>query len=257
MIKGLYTAAAGMLSTMIQTDTLANNLANVNTSGFKKNGVNFQSFPELLMKKMDKRGAQDIGSMMTGSKVRSTAVNFDQGGIRQTGNSLDVAIQGDGFFTVQDGQGNTFYTRNGSFTLSREGILSTLDGKAVVGEGGTIYIPPDATDLKITEEGLIASGTQIFGRLKVTRFVDNGVLEKVGDTTFQPSDPGAILDEPGVDEALGYKLFQGSIETSNVNVVAELVNNISGMRLYESLQKNIQMHNQTLGKAVNEVGRYR
>lgn len=257
MIKGLYTAAAGMLSTMVQTDTMANNLANVNTSGFKKNGVNFQSFPELLMKRMDSRGTQEIGSLMSGSKVRSTAVNFDQGGIRQTGNPLDVAIQGDGFFTVQDAEGNTYYTRNGSFTLSPEGILSTLDGKVVQGEGGSISIPPDATDIKITEEGLISSGNQVFGRLKIARFADNGILEKYGDTTFQPNDPDAVLPEAAVDDALGYKLFQGSIETSNVNVVAELVNNISGMRLYESLQKNIQMHNQTLGKAVNEVGRYR
>jgi len=263
MIRGIYTAASGMQNAEMQMDTLANNLANVNTVGFKKNGVNFQAFPEMMMKRLDAQGVHDVGQLMSGSKVRSTAVNFNQGNIRQTGNTLDVAIQGDGFFMVQDPESKEMsYTRNGEFIVDAQGYLTTIDGHWVMSQRANeqespLVIPYDAKKIEIANGGSVTVNGQQVGNIKVAVFDNPQTLEKFKENLYKTTEASTQKVFRYAYENPGYQLFQGNLELSNVNVVAEMVNNITGMRLYESLQKNIQMQNQTLEKAVNDVGRYK
>ncbi len=258
MIKGLYTAASGMLSTTMHMDTMANNMANMNTVGFKKNHTSIQSFPELMIQRVDAEGVKNIGTLNSGSKIKATPVNFSQGALRTTGNTFDLAIQGDGFFTVMDNQGEPFYTRNGAFILNDSGDLVNQEGNQVLAlNNRPINIPRDGRKIEITSAGIISADGQIIDELHITRFQNNATLEKVGSNLFRETEATQINQDPPVDQALGYSIFQRTLEGSNVNMIQEMVNNITGLRLYESLQKNIQMQNQTLGKVVNEVGRYR
>jgi flagellar basal-body rod protein FlgF len=256
MIRGIYTAAAGMLAQMISTDTLANNLANVSTTGFKKNQVNFQSFPELMLNRVTASGAQAIGSMMTGSKVRSTAIDFRQGVLRDSGNPLDVAIEGNGFLTVQSENGDTAYTRNGCLTVNSQGFLTTQDGQLVMGQRGPIEIPQNG-DIKINPAGEITVNNNPIDRLVITQFENQHTLEKIGNNLYNESAATRILPPPGPNDPPGFKIHQGRVEGSNTNPVTEMVNSITGLRMYEALQKNIHLHNEALGKAVNDVGMYR
>lgn len=263
MLRGLYTAAASMKSAEFKMDTLANNLANVNTVGFKKNGINFQSFPEMLLQKIDQNGAKDIGTIASGNKVKNTAIDFNQGSLRQTGSTFDLAIQGDGFFTVMDpNTEKMYYTRNGEFIIDNQGYLTTLDGKWVMSQRATeqespILLPPGAKEVQITNAGTVAVDGNSIASIKIATFEDNRTLEKFQDNLFTGSEATVEKEHLYADEGSEYQIFQGTLELSNVNVVSEMVSNITGMRLYESLQKNIQMQNSTLEKAVNEVGQYR
>ncbi len=252
MIRGLYTAAAGMLASSIGTDTLANNLANVNTAGFKANKLSYQSFPEMLISRMSAAGTTPVGGVMTGSAVYGSVVNFQPGAIQETGNPLDLALGGDGFFTVKDpASGQMFYTRAGSFTVDSQGYLITLAGDRVQGDAGDILMPLHNGKIQISTEGEINVDGAAVGRLKVARFADNNTLQKVGDTKFAATAVSRLQEGDIVE------VRQGQLEQSNTNPITELVNNIQGVRLYEALQKNIHLSNETLQKAVNEVGRYR
>ncbi|MBX2859609.1 MAG: flagellar hook-basal body protein [Vampirovibrio sp.] len=256
MLRGLYTAASGMMTTMVQTDTLANNLANINTTGFKKNSVNFQSFPEMLLNRVSQQGSTAIGSVMTGSKVRSTYINFDQGNIVTSSRDFDFALEGDGFFTVKDPATNeTRYTRNGNFVINPDGFLTTTGGELVQGNLGNIVIPQD-TQVTLSQRGELTDKNGQIDSLTITRFKNNHLLEKHGYSQFRATSEAEKLPPPSVGEPLGYKTHQKMLEASNTNPISELINTITGQRLYEALQKNIQIQNQTLGQAVQEVGRF-
>lgn len=255
MLRGLYTAASGMDTASMSIDTLANNLANVNTVGFKANKLNFQSFPEMLIQKIDDQGEKPIGSIMTGSKVQQSFINFAAGSIHQTGNPFDLAIHGDGFFNVESAEGKSYYTRAGNFTVNEAGFLTTMNGDHVQGAQGDIQLKLDDAPFQINGQGQISAKGQVIGQITVTRFKNNQALEKLSENLYQAGQ--AAEEVTGNDGKNAAQIQQGALEESNVNPVAELVNNIQGMRLYEALQKNIHMHNDTLGKAVNEVGRYR
>ncbi|MDX2085814.1 MAG: flagellar basal-body rod protein FlgF [Candidatus Melainabacteria bacterium] len=259
MLRGIYTAAAGMMSQMIATDTLADNLANISTVGFKKRGVTMQEFPQMLLKRIEGNTVQaTLGTIATGSAVKATPIDFQQGAIRQTGNPLDVAIEGHGFFVVQDANGQDLYTRNGSFTLDPDGVLITADGLKVQGVGGEIQLPGPVGEIQVLENGeVMAYNAQskthnLIGRLQVAQFENENQLDRLGHSLYKA--PEGLEPKP-VNEAGGFRVKHGALELSNVNAVGELVNTITGLRLYEALQKNIQTHNETLGRAVNDVGR--
>lgn len=254
MLRGLYTAASGMLSATVGTDTLAHNLANVNTVGFKGSKLNYQSFPEMLITRMGKQGTESIGSLMTGNQVKGTFINYAPGAMRATGNTFDLALEGDGFFTVKTDKDETYYTRAGNFTMNEEGYLTTMNGDYVQGEAGNIQVNSNQGKVSINRQGEVFIGQNRVDKLKIGRFENNQMLEKVGDTFYKETPVSKPLTpQPG--DKRGYSIHQGTLEESNVNAVSELVNNIQGLRLYEALQKNIHIHNETLGKAVNEVGR--
>ena len=257
MLKGIYTAAAGMLATNTAIDTLANNLANVNTVGFKANRLSYQTFPEMMLNKVENNEKTAIGSLVNGSQIYGSYVNFAPGGIQQTGNPLDLAIHGDGFFHVKSADGKSQYTRAGNFTVDSNGYLVTNSGEFVQGKSGNIQLNMTNGPFTINSGGTISAKGQNVDQITVTRFQDNRALQKLTDNLYEAT-PAA---QEATDSALGVgqsaMIQQGALETSNVNPVSELVNNIQGMRLYEALQKNIHMHNEALTKTVNEVGRYK
>ncbi|MGE0199933.1 MAG: flagellar hook-basal body protein [Candidatus Melainabacteria bacterium] len=262
MIRGLYTAASGMIATMMANDTLANNLANINTTGYKTDAVTQQSFPEILIRRSGREGNPAIGSIMTGSKIDSSFVHHVQGALTETGNKFDLAINGDGFFTIQTppdqtGKTETFYTRNGVFTLNQEGYLTTLDGNFVMGDLGKINISLDNGPYRFDGNGQLFAKDRLVDQLHITRFEDNRMLEKVGGTYFGKTPASKEMPPANPNEYPGFSIEQGKVERSNTNALGEMVTMIQGMRLYESLQKNIQLHNQILEKAANEVGRIR
>lgn len=257
MLRGLYTAAAGMMATETVTDTLASNLSNVNTLAYKGSKVNYQTFPEMMIQRINQNKQQEIGSLTTGSKVYETYMSFAPGPIKQTGNTFDMAIQGQGFFTVSKGGGEPYYTRAGNFTINENGFLATMDGALVQGKLGNIQLSQDGGPFTVNPQGEITGRTGVIDQLKIARFKDENTLQKASDNLYKASPNSTLLPEPLTGQPLGYKINSGSLEESNVNPVAELVNNIQGLRLYEALQKNIHFHNDTLGKAVNEVGRPR
>jgi flagellar basal-body rod protein FlgF len=258
MLKGLYTAAAGMLATSMATDTLAVNLANINTVGYKGSKMNFQTFAEMMINKIDAQGQQPIGSIMTGSKVFESFVNYKPGAVHETGNPFDVALSGDGFFAVKSGDGKPFYTRAGNFTIDGQGFLTTMNGEYVQGKLGNIQLNLDEGPFAISPKGEITGKGRIIDQLQVTRFTDNQSLEKVSDNLYQEGPNSKKMPDPTATGApAGFKVLQGALEESNVSPVSELISNIEGLRLYEALQKNIHMHNEALGKAVNDVGRYK
>jgi flagellar basal-body rod protein FlgF len=257
MLKGIYTAAAGMLSTNMAVDTVASNLANVSTVGFKGSKINMQTFPEMLMKKVSALGEVAIGGISTGTQVYQSFVSHAAGAIRNTGNPFDAAIQGKGMFTVKNAAGETMYTRAGNFTVDSEGYLSTNDGLRVQGSGGDIQLNMGDGPFQIMPNGDITAKSVVVNQLQVTQFEDEQSLQKVSDNLYAAGTNTKIKPANTGFGSTGYTIAGGALEDSNVNPVMEMVNTIQGQRLYEALQKNIHMHNDTLGKAVNEVGKYK
>jgi len=252
MLKGIYTAAAGMLATNTTIDTLASNLANVNTVGFKANRLSYQTFPEMMLNKLENNEKTAIGSLVNGSKIYGSYVNYAEGGVQQTGNPLDMAIHGDGFFHVKDANGQSYYTRAGNFTVDANGYVVTPGGEFLQGRSGNIHLNMSDGPITINTSGDISMKGVNVDQVALVHFQDNQTLSKLSDNLYQTT--------PASQETTDKQnstIQQGALEQSNVNPVSELVNNILGMRLYESLQKNITMHNETLTKTVNDVGRYK
>lgn len=255
MIRGLYTGASGMLAEMARTDVISNNMANVNTTGFKKDRAIFRAFPEMnihrihdpipvgIDRKMDPRPF--IGTMGTGVMVEEINTDFSQGAINTTSNPLDVAIQGEGFFQVQTPEGIR-YTRDGSFTLDSNLYMVTKDGHYVLGENGPLQLPEDG-DIVISRQGQVFVNEQYVDRLNVVTFAETNQLEKQGDNLYISNAPAIPTQD--------VQIIQGALEGANVNTVAEMVDLISAFRAYEANQKVIQTHDSTLDRVVNDVGR--
>jgi flagellar basal-body rod protein FlgG len=244
MIKGIYTAASGMLAESIRTDATANNLANVNTAGFKKDAAVNKSFAGMLISRINDGPMQPVGNLGTGAEVNEIVAIHTQGMTRHTGNPLDLAIVGNSYFAVETPAG-VRYTRNGSFSRNSLGELTTADGHAVLAENGRLVV--NGGGVTVSEEGIVSVDGNPAGRLRLTEFIDQKRLVKEGATLFR--DDGA-----GQKQATGL-IRQGNLEMSNVNAVSEMVNLISGYRAYEVNAKAVQAHDQLLDKAVNEVGK--
>lgn len=244
MIKGIYTAASGMLAESIRTDATANNLANVNTAGFKKDAAVNKSFADMLISRINDGPVQPVGSVGTGAEVDEIVAIHTQGMMRHTGNPLDLAIEGQSYFAVETPTG-VRYTRNGAFSRNSLGELTTADGHAVLAENGRLVV--NGSSVTVSEEGIVSVDGIEAGRLRLTEFSDEKRLIKEGSSLFQ--DAGA-----GQKQVTGL-VRQGTLEMSNVNAVSEMVNLINGYRAYEVNAKAVQAHDQLLDKAVNEVGK--
>lgn len=256
MVRGLYTAYTGMVNEQKRLDIIANNLANAATAGYKEENVTNQSFDNLLTIKIrDESEAYNdrpIGSMSLGVKIGEVYTNYGQGSLRQTNNSYNLALDGKGFFTldVTDKAGNvsTQYTRNGSFTMTKDGHIVDGDGNRLKGEGGDIVVPTDAADVVVDEDGAIYADGAYVDKLLIADFENYDYLSKSGDTMYHSLD-GAI--QIPVDALVR----QGFMEQSNVNVVSEMVDMINVTRTYEANQKLIQSIDKTLELAVSSVGK--
>ncbi len=259
MIRALWTAATGMRAQQLNIDVIANNLANVNTVGFKRTRADFQ---DLMYQTIRPPGADSTSTTKIptgiqvglGTRVAALEKIFQQGSFKQTGNPLDLAIEGKGFFRVQLPNGEIAYTRAGAFKLDDQGRIVTSDGYPL---DPVITIPPDAIDISIGEDGTVSvlqpgstTYTQV-GQITISDFPNPAGLRAIGRNLFKETDTsGAPIDgTPGQDQ-FG-TIAQGYVETSNVDVVEEMVNLIVAQRAYEANSKAIQTGDDMLQIANN------
>lgn len=256
MLKGLYTSYSGLANEQNRMDILSNNLANAATVGFKKEGSTSQSFRDVMAYKLKDtedapRLARRIGVNTPGVKIGEAYTDYTQGSLQITDNTYDLALSGEGFFTIQftnkAGETSTKYTRAGNFTLDRQGYLVTKDGDYVMGTNGRIRLNT-LEDAVINKDGTIAQNGVTVATLRITDFEDYDYLEKYGETYYQTVD-GATTKAPEAE------VLSGCLEASNVQVVSEMVNMIAITRAYESNQKIMQTYDGSLDIAVNQLGR--
>jgi flagellar basal-body rod protein FlgG len=263
MFRSLNTAASGMIAQQLNLDNIANNLANASTAGFRKRRLQFQ---DLLYQNLIMPGAASTqqttysAGLQIGLGARSSASEMiqTQGDLTSTGNPLDLAIQGQGFFQIQLPSGDFAYTRSGEFHLDSSGNVVTADGYALQ---PSIAIPNNATAITIGTDGTVSvsvpgqTAAQQVGQLQLATFANPGGLNSTGQNLFQPTAASgdAILGVPGGSEGLG-TIQQGSLEQSNVNVVEEFVDMILAQRSYESNSKVVQAADQMF-QDVNTMSR--
>ena len=257
MMRSLYTAASGMIAQQYNMDTISNNLANVDTAGFKGNQARFQ---DLVYQTIQAPGAPIAASVVPvgqqvglGVKVADSEKIFTQGSLVQTGNNLDSAIEGDGFFQITMPDGTTAYTRDGSFKEDANGSVVTAEGYFVQPQ---ITIPQNAISVAIGPDGTVTAQVpgsaqpQTLGQLQLARFVNNAGLSPTGDNLYQETAASGppIVTTPGLNGA--GTLQNGYLENSNVQVVNEIVNMIVAQRAYEANSKSIGAADQMLQTAV-------
>lgn len=251
MVKGLYTAYTGLVNQQNRLDVVSNNLANVATTAYKKEGLTSQSFDEVMAYKVKDASVgtvnQYIGDLNLGVKIGESYRDYSQGSFRETGENFDLALSGDGFFSIsftnKAGETSTMYTRDGNFSMTKDGYLVTKDGDFVLGEGGPIQLPTDAAKIAIDRDGTItADGVQI-DKLAITDFEDYNYLEQYGENLYRALDTATTKDAAG-------QVYQGYLEQSNVNVVSEMVEMITISRAFEANQKAMNAADDTLKKAV-------
>ncbi len=256
MVKGLYTAYTGMLNQQNKVDVIANNLANAATTGYKKEGSTSEAFDAVLAYKIkDQTSAfrgKKIGTMNLGVKIGENYVDYSQGAFETTNNTYDLALSGKGFFCIEftnkSGETSTKYTRDGSFTLNVDGYLVTKDGDYVLDEEGRHIKLDPLSDARIDENGTIFQNDQRVTTIGLEDFEDYNYLEHYGENYYQPVEGATMIEADA-------KIFEGYLEASNVQVVSEMVELISATRTYESNQKVIQTIDETLDKAVNQLGK--
>jgi flagellar basal-body rod protein FlgG len=259
--RALWVAKTGLDAQQTRMAVISNNLANVNTTGFKKSRPIFE---DLVYQNIRQVGAQSTqntqlpSGLQLGTGVRTVATEklHTQGNIQQTENSLDVAVNGRGFLQILMPNGDIHYTRDGSFKLNSDGQLVTSGGLTVE---PNITIPPDAISITIGRDGTVSvlqpgnpTPSQV-GQLQLADFVNPTGLEPIGENLFRESvaSGAPIVGNPGEDER--GSLMQGSLETSNVNVVEELVNMIETQRAYEMNSKAISTTDQMLSFVTQQL----
>ena len=256
MVKGLYTAYTGMLNQQNKVDGIANNLANAATTGYKKEGSTSEAFDAVLAYKIkDQTSAfrgKKIGTMNLGVKIGENYGDYSQGAFETTNHTYDLALSGKGFFCIEftnkSGETSTKYTRDGSFTLNVDGYLVTKDGDYVLDEEGRHIKLDPLSDARIDENGTIFQNDQRVTTIGLEDFEDYNYLEHYGENYYQPVEGATMIEADA-------KIFEGYLEASNVQVVSEMVELISATRTYESNQKVIQTIDETLDKAVNQLGK--
>jgi flagellar basal-body rod protein FlgG len=262
MFRSLYTAASGMTAQQTNLDNVANNLANANTAGFRKRRVQFQ---DMIYQNMVTPGAaatqQTVSAGMQiglGTRSAATEILQSQGDFQQTGNSLDIAIQGLGYFQVLTPSGQIAYTRSGSFHLDSQGNVVTSDGDAL--QPG-ITIPANATAITIGSDGTVTvtqpsqTQSQQIGQIQLATFPNPGGLNSIGANLLMPTSSSGdpIVGNPGGSEGLG-TLVQGSLEQSNVNTVEEFIQMILAQRSYEANSQVAKAADQMF-QEVNQLGK--
>ena len=255
MVRGIYTGCMGMLVQMAKLNVVANNIANVNTTGYKKDSTSFKTFNSILIHRIgsrpyvrlkDRIKAIPIGKMETGVVVDRITTDFQPGNYVYTQSPLDLALQGDGFFTIKGADGVYKYTRNGEFSLNSNGLLVTKNGEEVLSiTGQPIRINGK---FSIDERGYVYVNGKTVDKIMITHFSNNTGLRKIGDNYFIPT---TVSGPPLYDTQT--KVMQYTIEGSNVNVVKQMVKMIESQRAYEINGRVISTEDQMLDKAVNNI----
>ena len=259
MVRALYTAWTGLRNEEKRMDVVTNNMANADTTGYKKIDVTSQSFASQLAVKINDQVigpdlVRGVGDVTLGVKIGETYYDMSQGNFKETGNQYNFALSGNGFFTIsmtdKAGVEHVRYTRDGDFTVTKEGYLVTKDGDFVLGDGGNpIQIPgADTEEINVNELGEIYVGDDYVSTLQIVDFESYDALSSYGENMYEPVD-GAVMIDADVTVTQGY------LEMSNTNVIEEMVDMITITRAYEAGQKMIQTVDGSLQKAVNEIGK--
>lgn len=283
MLKGLYTAYTGMINEQHRMDVMTNNLANADTVGFKKEGATSQAFDSVLafkIKDLSEPGnlpkllstpkAADEAEMNNeanenymqnrvrrvgmnlGVKIGENYVDYSEGPIKETGNTFDLAISDRGFFAVEytnkAGETSTKYTRDGNFTMDRQGYLMTQDGDFVLDSEGRRIRMDTALPVSIDRGGNITQEGNYVATVGLTDFEDYDYLERFGENYFEPVEGATEVEAES-------EIYSGYLELANMSIVTEMVNMIAIQRQYDSNQKLITTFDETLDAAVNRVGK--
>ncbi|ANS76134.1 flagellar basal body rod protein [Paenibacillus yonginensis] len=290
MLRGLYTAAAGMITQQRVHDTVTQNIANVNTTGYKQVNSVARSFPEVLVSAVggSQKASTPIGKLNTGVFAEESLPSFTQGDARETGNRTDFALVGslqlqnpangqdyvfdasgksvqeDGsvvyqpqaFFTVRDAEGNVKYTRDGGFHVDAAGRLVTAEGYEVLGTNNNPITIAGAVDqLKVDNQGRIVNPDGTAGpQLLISVANQPNQLVRDGNGVYEVADPNAAGINP-LAAGAQVEVRQGSLENSNVDSAQAMVDLMAAQRAYEANQQVIQYYDRSLDKAVNEIGR--
>ncbi|AOV08818.1 flagellar hook-basal body protein [Sporosarcina ureilytica] len=277
MFRGFYTVASGMLAQQRKTEMLTNNMANVNTPGFKAEQSSIRSFPEMLMSSVQSthipsengfnmKGIATFGPLSTGVYMKETMPLFIQGQLQETELTTDVAlvdgflpvdeetgIQGAVFFTLENDAGGTYYTRNGNFALDANGFLTSSSGYYVLdSEGNRIALQGD--DFRVTESGVIMEDDNDVATLGISFAARPDALMKQGDGLFV-TETGENLVAVNTIPNATYSIQQGFVERSNVDAGRTMTDLLTAYRAFEANQKVLQAYDRSMEKAVNEVGR--
>lgn len=263
MIRALYSAGSGMVAQQINIDNIAHNLANANTVGFKMRRTQFQ---DLLYQTLAQPGAAATAQTVIptglqiglGARASSNSIVFEQGSFQLTGNSLDMVVQGKGFFQIRRPTGEVAFTRGGQFHLDRDGNVVTQDGDPLEPQ---ITIPPEAQSITIASDGTVSfslpgqAATAVAGQIQLANFVNPAGLNSLGRNLYAPTDASgeAVVGNPAGQEGLG-ALLQGYVENSNVNVVEEFISMIVSQRAYEANTKVVRAADE-MYQQVNNVAR--
>ena len=259
MMRALWTASTGMAAQSLNVDVISNNIANVNTNGFKRGRAAFQDLMYQQVKapgsEASSAGTQLPTGIQVGLGVRTAGVAsiFSEGSFQQTDNPLDLTIQGRGFFQIQMANGDTAYTRAGSFSIDSTGQIVTHNGDLVQ---PAITVPADAQTIQVSQDGTVSAvqpgGIQtVLGQIQIADFINPGGLTHLGSNLFQTSNASGepVIGNPS-ENGLG-SIGQGMLEMSNVSMVEEMVNLIAGQRAYEMNSKAIQAADEMLQTANN------
>ncbi|MGG0845973.1 flagellar hook-basal body protein [Peribacillus simplex] len=278
MLRGFYTAASGMLTQQRRTELLTNNMSNANTTGYKADQTSVRSFPEMLISniggktiptenKFSMSQLSQVGGLSTGVYVQEANPLFTQGTLEETQLNTDISLadenipiieetgrQGSVFFTVQDGEGDVRYTRNGNFTLDGQGYLTTPAGHYVLNENNE-RIQLDSDRFTVTENGVILEGNVQTARMGIGYSDDpSSQLMKDGEGLYKAVNDGDLPNAYAAAD-IGFSTKQGFLEGSNVDQSRTMTEMMSAYRSFEASQKVLQAYDKSLDKAVNEVGR--
>jgi flagellar basal-body rod protein FlgG len=261
MIRALYSAASGMAAQQMSVDNIANNLANANTNGFKMRRTQFQ---DLLYQSYVQPGAAAGSQTIVpsglqlglGTRPASNEIILAQGNFQQTGNPLDLVIQGKGFFQIRRPTGEIAYSRDGGFQLDRDGNVVTANGDPLEPQ---ITIPAQSQSITIASDGTVSytqpgqTAAQVAGQIQLSNFANPAGLNSIGNNLFLQTDASGdpTIGNPGGQEGLG-SLMQGYVEGSNVSVVEEFINMIVSQRAYEANSKVVKAADQ-MYQQVNNV----
>ncbi|PIE54700.1 MAG: flagellar biosynthesis protein FlgF [Dethiosulfovibrio peptidovorans] len=261
MHKGIYAGVSAMMVQQSATDVTANNLANVDTAGFRARKPVTKSFPEVLMERIDPDKAQGelppwpwrshpIGESSMNQVLSETYMSTDAGDLQVTDNHLDIALEDpQAFFVIQDSEGRQLYTRSGHFIPDEQGQLKTPDGHLLVGDGGSLSIG-EASSATFTDDGQLLADDVVIGQVQIVRFDSPSLLRQMGKNLLaETGDSGAPQQLPGA------RVVVGALERSNVNVVEEMVRLIEAQRAYEAASKGIQTTDDITGQLISSLGK--
>lgn len=253
-MNSMFVSLSGAKVLERKMEIISNNIANVNSDGFKRQFVVVrmqdvevkEADLNLINPEVSQEILPELHDDLTYSKLYKKTTDFSQGAMKRTNNPFDVAIEGDGFFTLEDDKGKEFYTKKGSFTLNDQSELVTADGKKVMMAGDKKPIVIEGKDFNINQAGEIMVDGQTIGNIKIVSFETNNFLKRVGETNFQVINPAF---KP--KDAENCKVMQGYLESSNVDTIKEMIEMIDTSRAYESYQKTVQFDDDSTAKLIS------